>query len=33
VIAGGRVAESGTHHELLAMNGVYAKLVSEQLNN
>jgi ATP-binding cassette subfamily B protein len=33
VIAGGRVAESGTHHELLAMNSVYAKLVSEQLNN
>jgi ATP-binding cassette subfamily B protein len=32
VIADGRVAESGTHHELLERGGVYAKLVSEQLN-
>ena len=32
VIDRGRVAESGTHDELLQKNGVYAKLVSEQLN-
>jgi len=32
VIDGGRVVESGTHQELLDKNGVYTKLVSEQLS-
>ena len=31
VVADGRIAESGTHDELIANNGPYAKLVSRQL--
>ena len=31
VLDGGRVAETGTHHELLARNGIYAHLVARQL--
>ncbi len=32
-IIGGKVVEQGTHEELLAMNGAYAKLVARQLTN
>ncbi|CAN0423503.1 unnamed protein product [Discosporangium mesarthrocarpum] len=30
VVAGGRIAEIGTHSELLDMNGIYATLCSTQ---
>lgn len=30
VVDGGRVAEGGTHHELLAQRGIYARLYSLQ---
>jgi ATP-binding cassette subfamily B protein len=30
VIDGGRIVEQGTHSDLLAANGVYARLVNEQ---
>eukprot|EP00475_Leptophrys_vorax_P015304 TRINITY_DN21672_c0_g1_i1.p1 TRINITY_DN21672_c0_g1~~TRINITY_DN21672_c0_g1_i1.p1 ORF type:complete len:708 (+),score=183.27 TRINITY_DN21672_c0_g1_i1:19-2142(+) len=33
VISGGKVAEQGTHQELLAQSGVYAQLVQRQLEN
>ena len=31
VLDGGRVAERGTHHQLLAAAGLYAELYREQL--
>jgi ATP-binding cassette subfamily B protein len=31
VVDGGEVAESGTHAELLARGGVYARLVEKQV--
>ena len=30
VIDGGRIAEQGTHAELMAKNGIYAKLIEMQ---
>jgi ABC-type multidrug transport system fused ATPase/permease subunit len=33
VMADGQVAESGTHDELLAANGVYADLYQKQFEN
>ncbi|MBC7443401.1 MAG: ABC transporter ATP-binding protein [Ramlibacter sp.] len=33
VVDGGRIVESGTHPELLAANGVYARLYSEQVTS
>jgi len=30
VIEGGRIAETGTHHELLARNGIYRRLYELQ---
>jgi len=32
VVADGRIAEQGTHPELLELGGIYAKLVSRQLS-
>jgi len=31
VVDGGRIVERGTHTDLLAANGVYARLYSEQV--
>lgn len=31
VVSDGQIAESGTHDELLAMNGIYTALVRRQL--
>jgi ABC-type multidrug transport system fused ATPase/permease subunit len=33
VMKGGEVKERGSHHELLALNGFYKKLVARQLVN
>ena len=33
VVSEGQIAESGTHNELLEVNGVYTALVKRQLQN
>ncbi|ETM32499.1 hypothetical protein L914_20086, partial [Phytophthora nicotianae] len=32
VVSGGKIAEQGTHQELIKMNGIYAKLVEHAVN-
>ncbi|WP_374222648.1 hypothetical protein [Streptomyces spinoverrucosus] len=32
VVSGGRVAETGTHEELLALDGAYVELLASQLD-